>query len=96
MPLTGGGEFPLGAEDVILISRSTGGAGLALAQVLACCGTGIAVVGRAGEHDDADLVAGLEELRSAGARVGYEVIDVGRPAEPARPQYGESRIGSGK
>jgi hypothetical protein len=74
--LAGGGDFPLGPSDVILVSRSTGGAGLALAQVLACCGAGVAVVGRAGEHDDTELVAGMEELRSAGARIGYEVIDI--------------------
>ena len=34
----GAGEFPLGPTDVVLISRSSGGAALALAQVLACCG----------------------------------------------------------
>ena len=73
----GGGDFPLGPDDVIMITRGSRGAALALARVLAICGTGIAVVGRTGEHDDASLIAGLEELRSAGARVGYEVIDVG-------------------
>jgi enediyne polyketide synthase len=31
-----GGDFPLGADDVVLISRGSGAAGLALAQVLAC------------------------------------------------------------
>ena len=41
------------------------------------------MVGRAGEYDDAELVAGLEELRSAGARVGYEVIDIGDQASLA-------------
>jgi enediyne polyketide synthase len=81
--LTGGGDFPLGPDDVILINRSTRGTGLVLAQVLACSGTGIAVVGRAGEQDDAELVAGLEQLRSAGARVGYEVIDIGDQASLA-------------
>ena len=94
VPMTGGGEFPLGPADVIVISRSAAGAGLALAQVLACCGTGIAVVGRAGEYDDADLVAGLEELRSAGARVGYEVIDVGdQPSLAAAVRRIEDRLG---
>ena len=33
--------------------------------------------------DDAELVAGLEELRSAGARVGYEVIDITDPVSLA-------------
>ncbi|HTA10994.1 MAG TPA: beta-ketoacyl synthase N-terminal-like domain-containing protein, partial [Streptosporangiaceae bacterium] len=94
VPITGGGEFPLGPEDVIVISRSAAGAGLALAQVLACCGTGVAVVGRAGEYDDTDLVAGLEELRSAGARVGYEVIDVGdQPSLAAAVRRIEDRLG---
>ncbi len=78
--LPGGGAFPLGPDDVLLITRDTKGAGLALAQVLACCGTGVAVIGRAGENDDGELVGGLEALRSAGARVGYEVIDIGDPA----------------
>ena len=81
--LPGGGDFPLGPQDVILLSRGARGAGLALAQVLACCGTGVAVVGRTGEYDDAELVAGLEELRSAGARVGYEVIDITDPVSLA-------------
>ena len=66
----------LGPDDVVLISRDTRGAGLALAQVLACTGAGVAVIGRGDDHDDSVLVAGLEQLRSAGARVGYEVIDV--------------------
>jgi enediyne polyketide synthase len=81
--LPGGTDFPLGPDDVLVISRATGGAGLALARVLACNGTGIAMVGRAGEYDDTELIAGLEELRSAGARIGYEIIDVGDPVSLA-------------
>jgi enediyne polyketide synthase len=81
--VTGGRDAVLGPDDVILISRSAGGAGLALAHVLACCGAGIAVVGRAGEYDDTELVAGLEQLRSAGARIGYEVIDIADQASLA-------------
>ena len=80
VPLPGGGACPLGPDDVLVITRGTKGAGLALAQVVACCGTGVAVIGRADENDDGDLVAGLEELRSAGARVGYEVIEIGDAA----------------
>ena len=80
VPLPGGGASPLGPDDVLLITRGTKGAGLTLAQVFACCGTGVAVIGRADQNDDGELVAGLEELRSAGARVGYEVIDIGDPA----------------
>ncbi|HXZ65781.1 MAG TPA: beta-ketoacyl synthase N-terminal-like domain-containing protein [Streptosporangiaceae bacterium] len=76
VPLPGGADFPLGPDDVLVISRATGGAGLALARVLACSGTGIAMIGRADGHDDTELIAGLEELRSAGARIGYEIVDV--------------------
>ena len=43
----GGGEFPLGPTDVALISRSSGTAALALAQVLACCGAAVALIGPA-------------------------------------------------
>ncbi len=75
----GGGAFPLDPDDVVLISRGARGAALVLAQVFACCGNPVVVVGRPQGNDDSDLVAGLEELRSAGARVGYEVIDVTDP-----------------
>ena len=70
----GGGDFPLGPDDVVLISRGSAAAGLALAQVLACSGATVAVVGR--EHPDHDeaAVAGLERLRGAGAKVGYELV----------------------
>ncbi len=70
----GGGDFPLGPQDVVLISRGSAAAGLALAQVLACSGATVAVVGR--EHPDRDeaAVAGLERLRGAGAKVGYELV----------------------
>ena len=74
--LSGRAPCPVGPDDVVLVSRQARGAGLALAQVLACTGAGIAVVGRADSHDDSELIAGLEQLRSAGARVGYEIIDV--------------------
>ncbi|HYK30151.1 MAG TPA: SDR family NAD(P)-dependent oxidoreductase, partial [Streptosporangiaceae bacterium] len=90
----GGGELPLSADDVVLITRSTGGAGLALAQVLACCEAQVAVIGRAGSHDDSQLVRGLEQLRSAGARVGYEVIDLSdQAALVAAVQRIEDRFG---
>lgn len=74
--LPGGAGFPLGQQDVVIVTRSAGGAGLALARVLACSGAGIVVVGRAEAAGDTALIAGLEELRSAGARIGYEVIDI--------------------
>ncbi len=94
VPLSGGAGFPLGPADVLVVSRATAGAGLALARVLACNGTGIALVGRAGEYDDTELIAGLEELRSAGARIGYEVIDIADPASLAAAiRRIESRLG---
>jgi enediyne polyketide synthase len=76
----GGEAFPLGPGDVVLVSRGAGGAGLALAQVLACCGTPIAVVGRGGPGEDSEVVKRLDQLRLAGARVAYELIDVSDPA----------------
>jgi enediyne polyketide synthase len=94
MPLTGGGAFPLGPDDVVLVSRGTRGAGLALAQVLACCGTPVAVIGRATDGDDGELVSGLEQLRSAGARIGYEVIDIAKQASlTAAVERIEARLG---
>ena len=77
------GDVALGSDDVILLTRATNGAGLVLAQVLACCGAGVAVIGRPGDHDDAELVAGFEELRSAGARVSYQIVDIDNPASVA-------------
>ena len=72
----GDGQFPLGPEDVVLISRGSGAAGLALAQVLACSGAAIAIVGRFHPAGDEQVVAGLEQLRGAGARIGYELVDL--------------------
>ncbi len=94
VPLTGGGAFPLGPDGVVLVSRGTRGAGLALAQVLACCGTPVAVIGRATDGDDSELVSGLEQLRSAGARIGYEVIDIANQASlTAAVERIEARLG---
>ncbi|HMH94387.1 MAG TPA: beta-ketoacyl synthase N-terminal-like domain-containing protein, partial [Streptosporangiaceae bacterium] len=78
--VAGGAEFPLGPTDVALVSRSSGTAALALAQVLACCGAAVAVIGQPGPEEGSGVVAGLEELRVAGARVAYEVVN---PADPA-------------
>ena len=78
--VAGGEVFPLGTADVVLISRGTAGAGLALAQVLACCGAAVAVIGRDGPDEDSAAVHGLERLRSAGVRVAFEVTDVADPA----------------
>lgn len=90
----GGGAFPLGPTDVVLVSRGTKGAGLALAQVLACCGSPVAVIGRAGPQEDPAVVCGLEQLRSAGARIAHEVIDAANPADMAAAmQRIERRLG---
>ena len=90
----GGGAFPLGADDVVLVSRGMRGAGLALAQVLACCGSPVAVIGRPGPEENPAVVRGIEQLRSAGARIAYEVIDVANPADMAAAmQRIERRLG---
>lgn len=77
----GSAAFPLGPSDVVLVSRSSGAAGLALAQVLACCGSAVALIGRAGPGATAGLDAGLERLRSAGARVRVDDVDVANVAD---------------
>jgi enediyne polyketide synthase len=84
-----GGPFPLGQDDVVLISRSAGPAGLALAQVLACCGAGVAVVGREHPGRDDALIATLEQLRQAGAPIGYEIVN---PASAAALDAAVRRI----
>jgi len=75
------GEFPLGPTDVVLVSRGSGAAALALAQVLACCGAPIAVIGRERRGETAEVEAGLERLRSAGVRMAIEDVDVANPAD---------------
>jgi 3-oxoacyl-(acyl-carrier-protein) synthase/NADP-dependent 3-hydroxy acid dehydrogenase YdfG len=90
----GSGPFPLGPDDVLLVSRAARGAGLALAQVLACCGAPIAVIGRGGPGEDTEVAAGLEQLRSAGARIAIEVADPASPADMAAAlQRIEARFG---
>ena len=94
LALPGGGASLVDTDDVVLVSRDSGSAGLVLARVLALCGAGVAVIGRAGDNDDSELVAGLEQLRSAGARIGYEVIDITDPASlAAAVQRIEDRLG---
>ncbi|HEY2550444.1 MAG TPA: beta-ketoacyl synthase N-terminal-like domain-containing protein [Streptosporangiaceae bacterium] len=79
--LTGGGTFPLGPDDVVLVSRGTRGAGLVLAQVLACCGASVAVIGRAAPDEDERVVTRIEQLRQAGAKVSFEIVDIASPAD---------------
>ncbi|HET9897062.1 MAG TPA: KR domain-containing protein [Streptosporangiaceae bacterium] len=76
------GGFPVGPDDVVLITRGSGAAGLVLAQVLACSGAAVAIIGRESPRrdspgrDDAVLQT-LEQLRLGGAAIGYEVVDLG-------------------
>ncbi|MDR2986021.1 MAG: SDR family NAD(P)-dependent oxidoreductase, partial [Nocardiopsaceae bacterium] len=72
----GGADFPLGADDVVLISRCSGAAGLTLAQVLACSGAAVAIVGRTHPAGDEQVIAGIDKLRGAGAKVAYELVDL--------------------
>jgi enediyne polyketide synthase len=69
------GDFPLSDGDVVLISRSVGAVGQALAQVLACCGAAVAVVGRDHPGRDDAVIAALEQLRQAGAAITYEIVN---------------------
>jgi len=90
----GGGDFPVGAEDVVLMSNGTGVAGLAFAQVLACSGAAVAIVGRVRRARDDGVVAGLEQLRGAGARICYELVDMAdRAAVAAAVRRIEARFG---
>jgi enediyne polyketide synthase len=75
VPLAGGRDFPLNADDVVLVSRGGGAAVLVLAQVIACSGAAVAIIGRSRSKADDDVIAALEKLRSAGARISYEVVD---------------------
>ncbi|MGO8960740.1 MAG: SDR family NAD(P)-dependent oxidoreductase [Streptosporangiaceae bacterium] len=94
LPLPTGGLCPVGPSDVVLVSRDSRGAGLVLAQVLALCGAAVAVIGRTGDNDDSELVAELEQLRSGGARIGYEVIDITNAASlTAAVERIEDRLG---
>jgi enediyne polyketide synthase len=78
LPLSslGGADFPLGPEDVVLISRGSGAAGLTLAQVLACGGATVAIVGRSHPDGDEQVIAGIDKLRIAGAKIAYELVDL--------------------
>jgi enediyne polyketide synthase len=90
----GSTEFPLGPGDVVLVSRGSGGAGLALAQVLACCGARIAVIGREGPGETDEVEAGLEQLRAAEVRMAIETVDVANPTALKRAlQRIERRLG---
>lgn len=70
-----GGDFPLGPDDVVLISRDTDTAGLAMAQVIACSGAAIAIIGAEPAGSDKHVTEALEQLRVAGAEVSYETAD---------------------
>ncbi len=84
-----GSGFPLGTDDVVLISRGAGATGVALAEVLACSGAAIAVVGRDHPRRDDAVIGTLEQLRLAGAAVGYEIVN---PASAAALSAAVGRI----
>jgi enediyne polyketide synthase len=95
VPRLGGGDFPFGHDDVVLISSLSGAAGLALAHVLACSGAAVAIIGRARRAHDEGVVAGLEQLRRAGSRVCYELVDLAdQSAVKAAVRRIEARSGS--
>jgi enediyne polyketide synthase len=95
LPGLGGSDVPLDAEDVVLISSGTGPAGLAFAQVLACSGAAVAIVGRVRRARDDGVVAGLEQLRGAGARICYELVNMAdHAAVAAAVRRIEARFGS--
>jgi enediyne polyketide synthase len=77
----GSGEFPLGPADVVLVSRGSGAAGLALAQVLAYGGCAVAMIGRVGRGETAEVDAELERLRAAGARLTVDNVDLANAAD---------------
>ncbi len=81
VPLPGGAPFPLSEEDVVLVSSSAGTAVQALAQVAACSGAAIAIIGPARQGRDHELTAEAERLQGAGARICHEVVDLARPAD---------------
>jgi len=90
----GAGSFPLGAGDVVLISRGAGAAGLAFAQVVALSGAAIAVIGRDHPQRDDEVIGTLEKLRVAGAAVGYEIVNPASAAAlSAAVRRIESRLG---
>src|SRR5207245_469511 len=45
VPASGGAPFPLSQDDVVLVSRDSGTAGVVFAQVAACAGAAVVVVG---------------------------------------------------
>src|SRR6185437_4435547 len=80
--------------DVVLISRGAGAAGLAFAQVVALSGAAIAVIGRDHRRADDEVIGTLEQLRTAGAAVGYEIVNPASAAAlSAAVRRIESRLG---
>ena len=75
-----GAAFPVGPDDVVLITRGSGAAGLVLAQVLACGGAAIAVIGRDHSGRDDAVLETLEQLRLGGATICHEVVDLASTA----------------
>jgi enediyne polyketide synthase len=72
----GGGTYPLGPADVVLVSGMTSPDDLACAGALAYRGAALAVLCAPGSEDDPQLSRCLASLRSAGRRVWYESADL--------------------
>ena len=72
---------PEGESYWALITGGTRGIGLGIARALARDGWNLALCGM---RPEADVAAVLDELRQAGARVTYDVVDVGSGEQRAR------------
>ena len=44
--------------------------------MVACGGAAVAIVGRFHPAGDEQVIAGIEQMRGAGARIGYELVDL--------------------
>jgi enediyne polyketide synthase len=76
-PLESAGDFPLGPDDLLLVTG--GGKGIAAECALALgrkSGARLVLLGRSQPASDAELAANLERLRAAGVRCRYIAADV--------------------
>ncbi|MDQ1741917.1 MAG: enediyne polyketide synthase, partial [Pseudonocardiales bacterium] len=77
LQLAGGGQAPLGPQDVLLVTG--GGKGITAECALSLAhGTGAAIglLGRSSPDSDAELAANLERMTAMGVRFGYVRADV--------------------
>lgn len=73
-------DFPVGAEDVVLVTG--GGKGITAECALALArrsGVALGIVGRSNPVDDAELRHNLQRIRESGVRVSYVAADVTDP-----------------